>query len=57
MTLLMKVFFLCASDTLTTHMAVEWGGDGVRVVGVAPGPIGGTEGMRRLSMCTFIFLI
>ena len=35
-------------------MAVEWGGDWVRVVGVAPGPIGGTEGVRRLSMCTFI---
>ena len=30
-------------------MAVEWGGDGVRVVGVAPGPIAGTEGMRRLG--------
>lgn len=30
-------------------MSVEWGGSGVRVVGLAPGPIADTEGMRRLG--------
>ncbi len=33
-------------------MAVEWGPDQVRVVGVAPGPIADTEGMKRLGMFT-----
>jgi len=28
---------------------VEWGPHGIRVVGIAPGPIQGTEGMSRLS--------
>lgn len=35
------------------HMAVEWGEKGIRVNGVAPGPIGGTEGMRRLGKLVF----
>ena len=30
-------------------MALEWGSSGVRVVGIAPGPIADTEGMRRLG--------
>ena len=30
-------------------LAMEWGSDGVRVNGISPGPIAGTEGMARLS--------
>lgn len=36
-------------DALTLNLASEWGEHGIRVVGVAPGPIGDTEGMRRLA--------
>ncbi len=36
-------------DAMTRNLAVEWGGAGVRVVSIAPGPIGDTEGMRRLA--------
>ena len=35
-------------DALTRNLAVEWGGYGIRVVGIAPGPIDGTEGVARL---------
>jgi peroxisomal 2,4-dienoyl-CoA reductase len=38
-----------AIDALTNHMAVEWGPNRIRVVGIAPGPIGDTEGFRRLG--------
>ncbi|CAK8696311.1 peroxisomal 2,4-dienoyl-CoA reductase [(3E)-enoyl-CoA-producing]-like [Clavelina lepadiformis] len=38
-----------AIDAMTKHLAVEWGSKGVRVNSVAPGPIGGTEGMKRLG--------
>eukprot|EP01125_Pyxidicula_operculata_P019481 TRINITY_DN7077_c0_g4_i1.p1 TRINITY_DN7077_c0_g4~~TRINITY_DN7077_c0_g4_i1.p1 ORF type:complete len:294 (-),score=63.61 TRINITY_DN7077_c0_g4_i1:291-1172(-) len=31
-------------DSLTTTLGVEWGEYGIRVVGIAPGPISGTEG-------------
>ena len=40
-------------DALTKHMAVEWGENKVRVVGVSPGPIAETEGMRKLGFITF----
>jgi len=36
-------------DSLTRSLAVEWGHFGVRSVAIAPGPIGDTEGMRRLA--------
>ncbi len=35
-------------DALTRNLAVEWGRYGIRVNGIAPGPIEDTEGMRRL---------
>ncbi len=38
-----------AVDSLTRTCAVEWGPYGIRVNGVAPGSIGGTEGVRRFS--------
>ncbi|XP_053550880.1 peroxisomal 2,4-dienoyl-CoA reductase [(3E)-enoyl-CoA-producing] isoform X1 [Bombina bombina] len=38
-----------AIDAMTKHLAVEWGPSRVRVNGLAPGPISGTEGMRRLG--------
>lgn len=36
-------------DALTRNLAGEWGPMGIRVNGIAPGPIGGTEGMDRLA--------
>lgn len=35
-------------DSLIKSLAVELGPAGIRVCGIAPGPIGGTEGMERL---------
>jgi peroxisomal 2,4-dienoyl-CoA reductase len=37
-----------AVDALTRNLAVEWGPKGIRVNAIAPGPIGDTEGARRL---------
>eukprot|EP00127_Corallochytrium_limacisporum_P006752 Clim_evm22s235 gene=Clim_evmTU22s235 len=31
-------------DVMTQTLAIEWGGDNIRVVGIAPGPIANTEG-------------
>jgi len=36
-------------DMLTRVLAIEWGGDGIRVNAVIPGPIEETEGMARLA--------
>jgi len=35
-------------DALTRNLAAEWGRYGIRVNGIAPGPIEDTEGMKRL---------
>lgn len=35
-------------DAMTRNLAVEWGRFGIRVNGIAPGPIADTEGMKRL---------
>jgi len=35
-------------DALTKNLAVEWGRYGIRANAIAPGPIGDTEGMKRL---------
>ncbi|MDW8363790.1 MAG: SDR family oxidoreductase [Myxococcales bacterium] len=37
-----------AVDSLTRSLALEWGPFGVRVVGLAPGPVEDTEGLARL---------
>src|SRR5262245_48993543 len=36
-------------DMLTRVLAIEWGGDGIRVNSIIPGPIEDTEGMARLA--------
>ena len=36
-------------DMLTRSLALEWGPEGIRVNGIIPGPIDGTEGMSRLT--------
>lgn len=36
-------------DMITKCLAIEWGGEGLRVNSVSPGPIDGTEGMDRLA--------
>jgi len=39
-------------DSLTRSLALEWGQHGIRVNGIAPGPIADTEGMKRLGAGT-----
>jgi NAD(P)-dependent dehydrogenase (short-subunit alcohol dehydrogenase family) len=36
-------------DMLIRTLAVEWADEGVRCVGIAPGPVADTEGMARLA--------
>ncbi|TVZ39917.1 NAD(P)-dependent dehydrogenase (short-subunit alcohol dehydrogenase family) [Alteromonadaceae bacterium 2753L.S.0a.02] len=36
-------------DMVTRTLAMEWGPEGIRVNSVVPGPIQGTEGMKRLA--------
>jgi NAD(P)-dependent dehydrogenase (short-subunit alcohol dehydrogenase family) len=36
-------------DSLMRHLALEWGPHGIRANCVVPGPISGTEGMKRLA--------
>ncbi|KAJ3301622.1 hypothetical protein HDV03_000622 [Kappamyces sp. JEL0829] len=38
-----------AIDSLTRSLALEWGEHGIRVTGIAPGPIDDTTGMQKLS--------
>lgn len=38
-----------AIDSMTKSLALEWASLGIRVVGIAPGPIDDTEGMSRLA--------
>ena len=40
------------TDSMTQTLCNEWGQFGIRVVGVAPGPIADTEGMRKLGECS-----
>jgi NAD(P)-dependent dehydrogenase (short-subunit alcohol dehydrogenase family) len=37
------------ADMLMRVIALEWAGDGLRINAILPGPIAGTEGMKRLA--------
>ena len=42
-------FAVLVADAMTRHLAVEWGPQNIRLNCIAPGPIEGTEGMRKLG--------
>lgn len=50
---MMRQAHVCAAkagiNMLTKVLAMEWGGEGIRVNAISPGPIEGTEGMARLA--------
>lgn len=50
---MMAQVHVCAAkagvDMITRTLALEWGGEGIRINSVVPGPIDGTEGMARLA--------
>ncbi len=50
---MMRQAHVCAAkagvNQLIRVLAMEWGPEGVRVNGISPGPIAGTEGMARLA--------
>jgi len=50
---MMRQAHVCAAkagvNQLIRVLAMEWGPSGVRVNGISPGPIAGTEGMARLA--------
>ena len=39
-------------DQMTRSLALEWGQEGIRINAISPGPIDGTEGVRRLMAAT-----
>uniref|UniRef100_V9L2G2 Peroxisomal 2,4-dienoyl-CoA reductase [(3E)-enoyl-CoA-producing] n=1 Tax=Callorhinchus milii TaxID=7868 RepID=V9L2G2_CALMI len=41
-----------AIEAMTKHLAVEWGPDDIRINSLAPGPVSGTEGFRKLGGLT-----
>ena len=43
-----------AVDSITRSLALEWGQFGIRVNGIAPGPIEGTAGERRVRACHYL---
>lgn len=36
-------------DMITKTLCIEWGAEGIRINSIIPGPIDGTEGMKRLA--------
>ena len=45
----LKIKYKAGVDSVTRSLAAEWGDYGIRVNGIAPGPIKDTEGLTRLS--------
>lgn len=45
-----------AVDSITRSLALEWGEYGIRVNGVAPGPIRGTAGAPQAAVCESTYM-